>query len=553
ITAYQWYYAATQAAANAHTGTAVTADANTSGHTAKKLTLKTTGLSSTLNGRWYYAKVTAKNSSTQCTAEDYTVPAEAKVNPVPDTTGIVAAVKIGGASGTTLKTCAGSALDMEVTTNAKDGYSYAYAWSRKPNGVTQIDNGNLGSKLSFATTAAATANNGDYTLPITVENTTTHCTSTIQRKLNVKFVNCTGDKLSYAGGTNTYGKNNAYSVCENDNDAAWPYVRVVAGFETAAISGITLYHSTTKNGTYAPVSPAVAAPNYNFNVKSAGTTYTATGSHYYYAKLDRTGYASTYTDTAEYVIGALPDYSKSGLAAGKAMATSQTDMAVTVDGPKDDLTLCNNLGIQLSTSNMPTTGNDATVEGGIPNNTNYYWYKGTTATVPDRTNLTDYISLNATVSLPVSGGLSNHRPAADGTPAYYYIYRQYKRDTKINSTGANKTCTAIFKVGNPVKVTVNPMPTKPTAIAGATKDKCSGDTVILTTATTPATAPTGSSWTYRWLKNDVVDMPAFGTAALTGLTPGVSKTVTNTSTTVAKETYKLRVYAATTAGCTDSV
>ncbi|MDE6514528.1 MAG: hypothetical protein K2L03_00635, partial [Bacteroidales bacterium] len=54
---YQWYYAATQAAANAHTGTAVTADANTSGHTAKKLTLKTTGLSSTLNGRWYYAKV----------------------------------------------------------------------------------------------------------------------------------------------------------------------------------------------------------------------------------------------------------------------------------------------------------------------------------------------------------------------------------------------------------------------------------------------------------------------------------------------------------------
>ncbi|MDE6515808.1 MAG: hypothetical protein K2L03_07205, partial [Bacteroidales bacterium] len=316
---------------------------------------------------------------------------------------------------------------------------------------------------------------------------------------------------------------------------------------------ITLYHSTTKNGTYAPVSPAVAAPNYNFNVKSAGTTYTATGSHYYYAKLDRTGYASTYTDTAEYVVGALPDYSKSGLAAGKAMATSQTDMAVTVDGPKDDLTLCNNLGIQLSTSNMSTTGNDATVEGGIPNNTNYYWYKGTTATVPDRTNLNDYISLNATVSLPVSGGLSNHRPAADGTPAYYYIYRQYKRDTKINSTGANKTCTAIFKVGNPVKVTVNPMPTKPTAIAGATKDKCSGDTVILTTATTPATAPTGSSWTYRWLKNDVVDMPAFGTAALTGLTPGVSKTVTNSGTTVAKETYKLRVYAATTAGCTDSV
>ena len=551
ITAYQWYYAATQAAANAHTGTAVTADANTSGHTAKKLTLKTTGLSSTLNGRWYYAKVTAKNSSTQCTAEDYTVPAEAKVNPVPDTTGIVAAVKIGGASGTTLKTCAGSALDMEVTTNAKAGYTYSYQWKRNnsttmPSGVT----GGNTAKLSFTGGAAATANNGDYTLTITVDNDVTHCKSYIDRKLNVQFVNCTGDKLSDAGGTNTYGKNNAYSVCENDNDAAWPYVRVVAGFETAAISGITLYHSTTKNGTYAPVSPAVAAPNYNFNVKSAGTTYTATGSHYYYAKLDRTGYASTYTDTAEYVVGALPDYSKSGLAAAKAMGKSQTTLGVAVDGPVADLTLCDNLAIVLSTDNMPATGNDATVESGIPNDNNYYWYKGTTATVPERTDVTSPLNSTATFSMPVN---NNKRPAADGTPAYYYIYRQYKRDTKINSTGANKTCTAIFKVGNPVKVTVNPMPTKPTAIAGATKDKCSGDTVILTTATTPATAPTGSSWTYRWLKNDVVDMPAFGTAALTGLTPGVSKTVTNSGTTVAKETYKLRVYAATTAGCTDSV
>ncbi|MDE5703650.1 MAG: hypothetical protein K2H70_02375, partial [Bacteroidales bacterium] len=567
---YEWYYAASEADANSQqNSTKVTADAMHVNPTGKTLTLKTKGNQSTLNGRWYYAKVTAVSTGADgCSKEAYTTAAQAVIHPLPDTANIVTDVTIGGQNVAELYTCAGKGTEMEVKTDGgkvpTDG-SFAYSWTKGggalPSGVTKTDlAGNAGSKLTFSDAAAITANSGTYTLSLTV-TTDEGCTLTLKRDLKIHFETCGKDKVSDGQGTE-HTATVPFVLCANDG--TWPDVQIEAAdltdgaAGTAKVTKITLYHSAAADMTGETEVMSATPPSNNnpplktlkFEVDAAATDakYKTTGSHYYRGKIERDGYAPTYTDIVEYVIGAVPDRTLTG----SVQAWSHADgLSAEIDGPTADLKVCAGLMVNLKLSAAPADGS-LTETGGQGGD--YKWYRNSSlsasATAPDDpTGLAAVAGSLATTNLGkvASGG------ANDGL---YYAYREYTRSTDIHTGSVStKTCKTLIKVPGGAKVQVKPMPAKPTAIAGGTKNLCDGDVFDLTTTTTPATAPDGAAWTYRWYKRahgESLDKPFNPTDYSQTLPDLTAIPVTASgSTGTVTDVYKLKVYLALD-GCYDS-
>ncbi len=552
---YKWYYAATQTDANNHNGTAVpSGDGIHNGANRTALSLTTTAANrGTLDGRWYYAEVTAV-SQAGCTTVAYTPAVEAEINALPDVTNVITGTSVGGVAGTSLSVCAGTGLAMEVTTDDALGYTYKYTWKKGsanlPSGATSSNSGNKGSTLTFSDEAAVTANSGDYVLTIEASNAD-GCKKTTTQTLSIMFANCGRDKLKDA--TAEHDKTKPYVVCANDSD--WPIVDVepatlpASGGGNATVTAVTLYHRFGTSGEFAQAATQ-AAGTVPFDVKgNTNTAYKTEGSHYYFAKVERTGYAPTYTDTAEYVIGALP---VSQLASAKVMATAKVPGFGTVAaGPTDDLTVCAGLNLELSLTGMPADGTDAFAAAGVPKANSYQWRKGTSSTVPDGPTGTAVPGQGDIVSLGAATA------GAAGQSGWYYAYRTYERQTKINSTQAAKTCSSTFKIPAAAEITVNPKPALPTAMAGDTKNLCDGDAFDLTTTTTPAAPAAGTTWTYRWHKkrgtgSTVIAYPADGTSKLPNLNAISVTADADGATAKVTDVYTLKVYGQTAEGCVDS-
>ncbi|MDE7149517.1 MAG: hypothetical protein K2O01_03800, partial [Bacteroidales bacterium] len=573
---YKWIYAASAAdVTNRVFADVPSGDGVHTGTTGNVLTLVTTSSNrTTLNSRYYGLAVSA--TSDGCTAYDTTTFIQPIINPLPDTAAFIKSITADAvtdatkARHVTLSACSGTSITLSAVTDGtlKNGTlkhsDYTYEWyegstllSNGVGGYAITDNADNTGTACVIPVSAATAGTKTYRLRVTAkaspDNGATYgCERGVVGTYTIVFANCGRDKLKDA--TAEHDKNTPYVVCESDNN--WPIVDVepatlpASGGGNAAVTAVTLYHRFGTSGAFTAVATK-AAGQIPFNVKAAGTTHTQTGSHYYFAKVERTGYAPTYTDTAEYVIGALPE---SQLASAKVMAKAtftQGGTTTTVAGPTADLTVCAGLMLELSLDGMPADGTDAFAAAGVPKANSYQWRKGTSATVPDAPTGTTVSGSSDIVSLGAAAA------GASGQSGYYYAYRIYERQTKINSTGAAKACSTTFKIPAAAKITVNPKPALPTAIASKTEEVCDGDEFDLTTTTTPAAAATGTTWTYRWYKkrgtgSTEIAYPAGGTGTLPNLNAIKVTADADGATAKVTDVYTLKIYGETAEGCVDS-
>ena len=572
---YTWLWT-TDSSNHASYNKVAASDAGTpSGMTGKAITLTTSKDNyATLNGRFYGLAVEATNNG--CTAYDTTPFIQPVINPLPDTGKFVKSFAAGDISVTTpsttktvtLYSCTGTSVTLKAVTDEtlKNGTlkhtDYTYEWTLNGAAVTAAtgtvtSTPNTGSQCVIPV-SAATAGTKVYKLKITAsalkKNGTDYgCPRSVELTFNVIYSACDPDKLT--DGTSTaYGKTKAYMVCEED--LTWQKVKVVPSnvpaSSPAPVTSVKLYHATVKTGPYTELTfNDGAATDYMFNPKaaSAPAAVKTTGSHYYYAKVERTGFSPTYTDTAEYVIGNMPSITN---AAGAGVYLT-ADNSVINTATTTTLAVCAGTPVYMKVRGLPDSDPNGTVADA---SVGYKWFQSTTA-------ITSPVSPE-----PASGSLTGNTDtysimgagranAADA--GYYYVYRHYNRDTKTQNTTpeAKQTCKGHFAAPNVAQLTVNAMPAKPSAMQSDTKNVCDGEQITFKgKVTAPASPEANTTYTYRWYRHDGsghTDLNVTGT--LNGQMETADLTVTADAagaTTVKTYTYKLFVKAETTAGCVDS-
>ena len=574
---YTWYYTGS---ANDTAYGPYSAVAGQTNHTVatNKLTIQTdanNANNTTLNGR-FYGVVASATSAGGCTAYDTTPFIQPVINPLPDTGKFVKSFAAGDISVTTpsttktvtLYSCTGTSVTLKAVTDEtlKNGTlkhtDYTYEWTLNGAAVTAAtgtvtSTPNTGSQCVIPV-SAATAGTKVYKLKITAsalkKNGTDYgCPRSVELTFNVIYSACDPDKLT--DGTSTaYGKTKAYMVCEED--LTWQKVKVVPSnvpaSSPAPVTSVKLYHATVKTGPYTELTfNDGAATDYMFNPKaaSAPAAVKTTGSHYYYAKVERTGFSPTYTDTAEYVIGNMPSITN---AAGAGVYLT-ADNSVINTATTTTLAVCAGTPVYMKVRGLPDSDPNGTVADA---SVGYKWFQSTTA-------ITSPVSPE-----PASGSLTGNTDtysimgagranAADA--GYYYVYRHYNRDTKTQNTTpeAKQTCKGHFAAPNVAQLTVNAMPAKPSAMQSDTKNVCDGEQITFKgKVTAPASPEANTTYTYRWYRHDGsghTDLNVTGT--LNGQMETADLTVTADAagaTTVKTYTYKLFVKAETTAGCVDS-
>ena len=569
--AYKWIYATSQANVTAKTFLDVpSGDGIHTGTTGKVLTLATTSANRTvLNTRFYGLTVSATDNG--CTVRDTTAFIQPIINPLPDTANFITSIsadavtEAGNGKAVTINVCNGTSMTLKVNTN--DGLQtgslkhtdYTYTWY---NGSTQLSSGvtNSGNKGSQYVIPTASAS-GKQTFRCVVaakaklDDGSEVCERSVFATFNVNYSACDPDKIT--DGKTEYSKTKAFEVCEED--LTWWEVYVVpanipAG-APAAVTSVTLYHSTDRTGQTTPYAAMTFVSDYVFNPKAAGApaAVKTPGSHYYYAKIERTGYSPTYTDTVEYVIGAMPAITIDP-AGGVYLSTDNPTAPGFTPGTDKTLAVCVGTPVFLQMRGLPESGNGDTKPDNGKVGGSYHWYKSASSlTVPPATPPTSgaFASHDAVLSLTGSGQAS----ASDA--GYYYAYRSYVRTTTVNSSATTKSCTKLFPTPAVGQLTVNPKPALPTAMAGETKNLCDGDAFDLTTTTTPAAPAAGTTWTYRWHKkrgtgSTVIAYPADGTSKLPNLNAISVTADADGATAKVTDVYTLKVYGQTAEGCVDS-